>query len=70
LQRRLGSVILEREKIKNYIATVPDSLIRQILTLLRYLKGLSWQKAANHIDGGNTADSLRKMHNRFLGMKN
>ncbi|MEG1011026.1 MAG: hypothetical protein RSD27_11030 [Ruthenibacterium sp.] len=52
-------------RLSRYIATVEDSLTRQILTL-RYVDGLSWTAVAAHIGGGNTADSVRMAHNRFL----
>ena len=65
LQRRTEELIDKREELEDYIATVPDSLIRQILTL-RYINGLSWHQVAQHIGGGNTADSVRMAHNRFL----
>lgn len=65
LERRTEELMDKREELENYIATVPDSLIRQILTL-RYVNGLSWAQVAAHIGGGNTADSVRKMCNRYL----
>lgn len=66
LERRTEELMDKREELEDYIATVPDSLIRQILTL-RYVNGLSWAQVAAHIGGGNTADSVRKLHSRFLG---
>jgi len=68
LGRRLEELMEKREEIEEYISTVPDSLIRQILTL-RYVNGLSWQQIAVHVGGGNTADSVRMMHDRFLKKK-
>lgn len=65
LQRRLEEVMEKREEIEEYIDSIDDSQIRMILTL-RYVNGLSWQQVAEHIGGGNTADSVRMMHNRFL----
>jgi len=65
LHRRLDELMEKREELEEYIATVPDSMIRMILTL-RYVNGLSWSQVAAHIGGGNTADSVRMMHNRFL----
>lgn len=65
LRRRMEELMETRGELEEYIATIPDSLIRQILTL-RYINGLSWQQVAAHIGGGNTADSVRMMHNRFL----
>lgn len=54
----------ELNRLNRYIATIDDSLIRQIL-ILRYINGHSWQQIANVL-GGNTADSIRMTHNRFL----
>jgi len=65
LKRRLEELMEKREELEEYIARVPDSMMRMILTL-RYVNGLSWQQVASHIGGGNTADSVRKMHDRFL----
>lgn len=57
--------IIEYNRLNRYIAEVDDSLMRQILSL-RYVNGLSWLQIALHIGGGNTADSVRMAHNRFL----
>lgn len=65
LKRRLEELMEKREELEEYIAKVPDSMMRMILTL-RYVNGLSWRQVAAHIGGGNTADSVRMMHNRFL----
>lgn len=65
LERRLEELMNKREEIEEYIAAIPDSLVRQILSL-RYINGLSWKQIAAHIGGGNTADSIRMIHNRFL----
>jgi len=65
LEQRLEELMEMRERLEEYIETVPDSLIRQIL-ILRYVNGLSWKQVAAHIGGGNTADSVRMLHNRFL----
>ena len=65
LQRRVDDLIDLVVEINEYIETIDDSLIRQIITL-RYVNGLTWDQVAARIGGGNTADSLRKMHDRFL----
>lgn len=57
--------IYERKRLERYIADVPDSLIRQILTL-RFVDGLHWYQVAMQIGGGNTEDSVRMACNRFL----
>lgn len=68
LQRRLDELMELVEETNEYIHTIDDSLIRQILSL-RYINGLTWEQVAAHIGGGNTADSVRMMHNRYLQEK-
>ena len=65
LQRRLGDLIDLVVEINEYIETIDDSLLRQIITL-RHVNGLTWDQVAASIGGGNTADSVRMMHDRFL----
>ena len=55
---------VERE-ILEYINTIDDSLIRQIM-IHRHIELKSWVQVANAIGGNNTAESVRKMHDRFL----
>lgn len=54
----------ERNRLERYIAEVPDSLTRQIFTY-RFVNGMSWWQVAARV-GGNTADSVRKVVDRYL----
>lgn len=65
LSRRVEELLDLLEEINEYIESIDDSLIRQII-ILRYIKGLTWDQVAVHIGGGNTADSVRMALNRFL----
>lgn len=56
---------IEYSRLIRYINGVDDSLMRQILTY-RYVSGFNWVQVAMHIGGGNTADSVRKQHDRYL----
>lgn len=58
----------ELNRLHRYIDSVEDSQMRMILTL-RYVNGLNWKQVAYNIGGGNTADSVRMAHNRFLKEK-
>lgn len=60
-------VELNRKKLEilNYINGINDSLIRQILTC-RYIHLMSWVRTADVVGGGNTPDSVRMAHDRFL----
>lgn len=55
----------EYDRLIREINSVSDSLMRQILTY-RYINCFPWAQVAAHIGGGNTADSVRKAHDRFL----
>jgi hypothetical protein len=55
----------ELNRLTRYINSVDDSLMRQILTL-KYINNLPWLQIALSIGGNNTADSVRKAHDRFL----
>lgn len=57
--------LIEYNRLMRYIANVPDSLMRQILTY-RHIEGMNWYRVARAIGGGNTADGVRKAHDRFL----
>ena len=65
LERRVNELIELLEETQEYIQSIDDSLIRQIITL-RHIDGLTWEQVAARIGGNNTPDSLRKMHDRFL----
>ena len=57
--------IHERSRLERWINAIPDSLLRQIFSL-RYVNNLSWGQVALRVGGGNTADSVRKQHCRYL----
>ena len=62
---RQRMALAEKEAaVTAYIGSVPDSLVRQILTL-RFVDGLSWTAVAHRIGGGNTEESVKKAFYRF-----
>ncbi|MFV0518833.1 MAG: hypothetical protein ACK5LY_01040, partial [Lachnospirales bacterium] len=64
IELNIKKCFYELNRINCYIESVEDSQMRMILSL-RYVNGLSWQQIAFSI-GGNTAESVRKAHDRFL----
>lgn len=65
IEAKVQLAVVEYNRLNRYIASIEDSLIRQIIAL-RFVDGLSWRQVANHIGGGNTEDSVRKAVNRYL----
>lgn len=61
---RLAEAVEELEKLEEFIGSIEDAQIRTVFRL-RYVNCLSWQQVAVRL-GGNTSDSVRMMHNRFL----
>ena len=68
LDLNLKKCFFELNRLTEYIQSVDDSLVRQIMTY-RYIHGFSWQKTAFSIGGNNTSDSLKKKLYRYLRMK-
>lgn len=65
IEEKLRRAIIVQNKILEYINTIDDSFMRLILTQ-RYIDCNTWTKIAINIGGGNTPDSVRMSHNRFL----
>ena len=56
--------IRERVRLERYIASIDDSLTRQIFTG-RFVEGLTWAEVAEYV-GGNTEGSVKKICYRYL----
>ena len=69
LKNCLEKKVKEREDLRldllKYIESIEDAQIRYIFKY-RYINHYSWRKIAFKIGGGNTADSVRKRHERYL----
>lgn len=65
LNRKIDELMDLVEETNEFIDSIEDSLTRQIITL-RYVNGLEWAQVAESIGGNNTADSVRKVAERFL----
>lgn len=63
-KKRMEESVAQVEKIETFINSIEDAQIRTVFRL-RYVNCLSWQQVAVRL-GGNTADSVRMMHNRYL----
>ena len=65
ISMKLAEISVAEREILEYIFSINDSQIRRIMRL-RHIELKSWLQVANAIGGNNTADSVRKMHDRFL----
>ena len=65
ISMKLAEISVAEREILEYIFSINDSQIRRIMRL-RHIERKSWLQVANAIGGNNTADSVRKMHDRFL----
>ena len=61
----LAKLQMKRKEIYDYIATIDDSLMRQII-MYRCLSLCTWEEVAIYVGGGNSADSVRKLFVRFV----
>lgn len=50
-----------------WIQSIDDPMV-QVIMHARYIKCKSWVAVAREIGGDNTADSVRKMHTRYLSV--
>ena len=65
LERRKSDLQDLRAEIFEWVEGIDDSLLRQII-ILRHVNGLGWRQVAREIGGGNTAESIRKLHDRYF----
>ena len=65
ISMKLAEISVAEREILEYIFSINDSQIRRIMRL-RHIELKSWLQVANAIGGNNTADRVRKMHDRFL----
>ena len=63
LKRKLEALMDERDRVLDYIETVPDSIMRQIL-MLKYINGMTWKQIGAEI--GYSARSIRRKHASFF----
>lgn len=56
---------VERRRIMNYIDSIEDSLIRQIVQY-RNIELKKWNEIANLIGGNNNENNIKQMYHRYL----
>ena len=69
ISAKLVQCLHERTRLERYIASIPDSLTRQIFTL-RFVNCMTWLQVALNVGGGNTEDSVRMTCSRYIEKEN
>lgn len=64
IEAKCQQCLYERSRLERYIASIDDSLIRQVFTY-RFINGLPWAQVAACIGDGYTADSVRQIAHRY-----
>lgn len=67
LERKLDELMDEKDRILDYINTVDDSIMRQIL-MLKYINGMTWEQIGREI--GYSSRSIRRKHSQFFREEN
>lgn len=65
IERLILELQMKRSEIYDFIETIDDSMMRQII-MYRCIYLWSWEEVAQCIGGGNTADGIRMAFVRFL----
>lgn len=63
IKAKMDLCVVEYNRLNRYIASIDDSLMRQIM-MLRYINGMTWNQVADHI--GTNENAVKKAHSRFL----
>jgi len=63
LNRKRIELVEEKDMLTEYIYSLDDSFLRQILTY-RYINGLTWQRIG--VNMGYSSETVRKKHDKFL----
>ena len=65
ISARQTLIILERDKLEQFIGTINDPYMRQVFTL-RYVDGLQWKQVAAKVGDAETWDSVKRMCYRYI----
>ena len=68
LLQKIKTLEQEKEEIEDFVYSIKDTFIRQAIEY-RYLLGFhqyTWEKIAQILGGGNSADGVRMMVKRYL----
>lgn len=65
IREKKAEIQQQRDKALEYIYSIPDSLIRQVV-YYRCVSLMSWKRVAYEVGGKNTEESVRKIYTRFF----
>lgn len=65
IEKQKLEYMIERSRLERYIRSVEDYNVRLIMQY-RFVDFMTWQQVARRVGGRNTADSVRKLCERYL----
>ncbi|MGN1048830.1 MAG: hypothetical protein ACI4QZ_09515 [Eubacteriales bacterium] len=65
IDKKLNRLYMQQMRIEKYISDVSDPLVRRIM-VARYIECRSWEGVARKLGGRNTAESVRKICERWI----
>lgn len=65
---KLAEIQIQRKKIMNYINSIDDSLLRQIM-FFRNVSCMTWNMIAREMGSNNSPDCIRKIYDRHFEKK-
>lgn len=68
IKGKLAEIQIQRKRIIEYIDSIDDSLLRQIM-FYRNVSCMTWNQVACEIGGRNTGESVRKLYDRYFDGK-
>lgn len=69
ISARQTLIILERDKLEQYIGAMEDAHMRQVFTL-RFVNGLPWEQVAASLGAGYLPETVRVSCYRYLRRRN
>lgn len=65
IRGKLAEIQMQRKKIMQYIDSIDDSLLRQIM-FLRNVSCMNWKQIASELGGYNSEECIKKMYQRHF----
>ena len=69
IREKRARCIVKRKRLEEYIAGIPDSLLRMVFTY-RFVDGMTWGRVSESLGVRTTEESVKKLCYRYLEEEN